>query len=140
MGLTDREITEIIEDAERHAEDDRKRAELFRIQARLEGLLDSNMRSFAEFGSMLDEEKRATVKKIIDGARRALASASVSECTESLEKLAEASQILTEVILYHPAPGSPGGGSPGGSSGGSSGTPAAGSGEATGSGSTPAAA
>jgi hypothetical protein len=95
------------------------------------------MRSFAEFGSMLDEEKRATVKKIIDGARRALASASISECTESLEKLAEASQILTEVILYHPSAGAPGG-STGGSSGGSSG-PAAGSGETTGSG-TPAAA
>jgi molecular chaperone DnaK len=112
-GLTDREIAEIIEDAERHAEDDKKRAELFRIQARLEGLLESNMRSFAEFGSMLDEEKRVTVKKIIDAARKALASASISECTESLEKLGEASQILTEVILYQPSAGAPGN-SPGG--------------------------
>jgi molecular chaperone DnaK len=112
-GLTEREITEIIEDAEQHAEDDKKRAELFRIQARLEGLLDSNMRSFAEFGNQLDEEKRNAVKKIIDGARKALASASISECTASLEKLAEASQILTEVILYQPSSGAPGG-SPGG--------------------------
>ncbi|HET8948613.1 MAG TPA: molecular chaperone DnaK, partial [Candidatus Polarisedimenticolia bacterium] len=112
-GLTDREIAEIIEDAERHAEDDKKKAELLRIQARLEGLLESNMRSFAEFGSMLDEEKRVTVKKIIDAARKALASASISECTESLEKLGEASQILTEVILYQPSSGAPGG-SPGG--------------------------
>jgi molecular chaperone DnaK len=112
-GLTEREIAEIIDDAERHAEDDRKKAELYRIQARLEGLLDSNMRSFAEFGSLLDEEKRNAVKKIIDGARKALASASISECTASLEKLAEASQILTEVILYHPSAGAPGG--PGGS-------------------------
>jgi molecular chaperone DnaK len=112
-GLTEREITEIIENAEQHAEDDKKRAELFRIQARLEGLLDSNMRSFAEFGNQLDEEKRNAVKKIIDGARKALASASISECTASLEKLAEASQILTEVILYQPSTGAPGG-SPGG--------------------------
>jgi molecular chaperone DnaK len=110
-GLTEREIAEIIDDAERHAEDDRKKAELYRIQARLEGLLDSNMRSFAEFGSLLDEEKRNTVKKIIDSARKALASASISECSASLEKLAEASQILTEVILYHPSGGAPGGGS-----------------------------
>ncbi|HUD71525.1 MAG TPA: Hsp70 family protein, partial [Dongiaceae bacterium] len=110
-GLTEREIAEIIDDAERHAEDDRKKAELYRIQARLEGLLDSNMRSFAEFGSLLDEEKRNAVKKIIDSARKALASASISECTASLEKLAEASQILTEVILYHPSGGAPGGGS-----------------------------
>jgi len=125
-GLTDREIAEIIDDAERHAEDDKKKAELFRIQARLEGLLESNMRSFAEFGSMLDEEKRATVKKIIDAARKALASASISECTESLEKLGEASQILTEVILYQPSSGAPGGTSGGGK---------AGAGEAPGSGS-----
>ena len=115
-GLTDREIAEIIDDAERHAEDDKKKAELFRIQARLEGLLESNMRSFAEFGSMLDEEKRVTVKRIIDAARKALASASISECTESLEKLGEASQILTEVILYQPSSGAPGG-TPGGKGG-----------------------
>ena len=119
-GLTEREITEIIEDAERHAADDRKKGELFRIQARLEGLLDSNMRSFAEFGSLLDEEKRGTVKKIIDAARKALASASISECSTSLEKLAEASAILTEVIMFHPSTNAPRGGS--------------GSGEATGSG------
>jgi molecular chaperone DnaK (HSP70) len=115
--LTDKEITEIIDDAARHAVDDRKKAELFRIQARLEGLLDSNMRSFAEFGSLLSEERRSAVKKIIDGARKALASASISECTESLEKLAEASAILTEVILYNPTMGGPGGGGPGDASG-----------------------
>jgi len=120
-GLTEREIAEIIEDAERHADDDRKKGELFRIQARLEGLLDSNMRSFAEFGSLLDEEKRSTVKKIIDTARKALASASISECGASLEKLAEASAILTEVIMFHPSTNAPRGGS--------------GSGEETGSGS-----
>ena len=124
-GLTEREIAEIIDDAERHAEDDRKKAELYRIQARLEGLLDSNMRSFAEFGSLLDEEKRNTVKKIIDSARKALASASISECTASLEKLAEASQILTEVILYHPSSGAPGGGGGGSEGAQGSGTPTA---------------
>ena len=88
---------------------DKKKAELYRIQARLEGLLESNMKSFAEFGTLLDEEKRNVVKKILDGARKALASASVSECMASLEKLGEASEILTEVILYHPSPNAPGG-------------------------------
>src|SRR5882672_10092396 len=110
-GLSEREITEIIDDAKRHSDADKKKAELYRIQARLEGLLESNMRSFAEFGSMLDEEKRATVKKILDSARKALASASLSECSASLEKLGEAAQILTEVILYHPSSNAPGGAS-----------------------------
>jgi molecular chaperone DnaK len=120
-GLTEKEISGIIDDAKQHAEADKKKAELYRIQARLEGLLDSNMRSYAEFGSLLDEEKRGTVKKILDSARKALASGNLSDCTDSLEKLGEASQILTEVILYHPSPGAPGGatgagGSPPGSS------------------------
>ncbi len=108
-GLTEKEINEIIDDAKRNLEADKKKSELFRIQARLEGLLESNMRSFAEFGTLLDEEKRAAVKKILDGARKALASASISECTTSLEKLGEASQIMTEVILYHPSSNAPGG-------------------------------
>ncbi|MEE9293265.1 MAG: molecular chaperone DnaK [Acidobacteriota bacterium] len=110
-GLTEKEIGDIIDDAKRHADTDKKKAELYRIQARLEGLLDSNMRSFAEFGTLLDEENRNAVKKILDSARKALASGNLSECTESLEKLGEASQILTEVILYHPSPNAPGGAS-----------------------------
>ncbi len=112
-GLTEKEIGEIIDDAKRNSELDKKKAELYRIQARLEGLLESNMRSFAEFGSLLSEDKRAAVKKIIDSARKALASASISECATSLEKLGEASQILTEVIMYHPSTGAPGGASGG---------------------------
>jgi molecular chaperone DnaK len=108
-GLSEREVNEMIEDARRNAEADKKKAELFKIQARLEGLLESNMRSFAEFGSLLDEEKRTEVKKILEAARKALASANISECSDSLEKLGEASQILTEVILYHPSPNAPGG-------------------------------
>jgi len=108
-GLSEKEIGDIIDDARKNADADKKKAELYRIQARLEGLLESNMKSFAEFGTLLDEEKRNMVKKILDGARKALASASVSECMASLEKLGEASEILTEVILYHPSPNAPGG-------------------------------
>ena len=107
-GLSEKEIGDIIEDARKNADADKKKAELFRIQSRLEGLLESNMKSFAEFGTLLDEEKRNTVKKILEGARKALASASISECTASLEKLGEASEILTEVIMYHPSPNAPG--------------------------------
>ncbi len=108
-GLSEREVNEMIDDAKTNAEVDKKKAALYKIQARVEGLLESNMRSFAEFGNLLDEEKRTEVKKILDAARKALASANISECSASLEKLGEASQILTEVILYQPSPGVPGG-------------------------------
>ncbi|HZE89404.1 MAG TPA: Hsp70 family protein, partial [Verrucomicrobiae bacterium] len=109
-GLSEREVNEIIEDAKRHAEEDRVRAELMRVQQRLEGLLDSNDKTFTEFGYMLPEEKRHEVQKSLAEARRALSGSSVAESTKCLEKLQEASKILTDVILYSPSPAAKAGG------------------------------
>jgi len=102
-GLTEREINDIIEDARRHAEEDRVKAELTRIQTRLESLLDSNEKSFAEFGSLLDEDRRKEVQETLLDARRAIQGSSLQQSTECLEKLGEASKILTDVILYNPS-------------------------------------
>jgi len=104
-GLSEKEIGDIIEDAKRHAATDRRKAELNRVQARLEGLLESNLKSFTEFGSLLDADKQGMVKRILENARKALQGSSISESTKCLEKLGEASAILTEVILYNPSAG-----------------------------------
>lgn len=101
-GLTDSEIERIITDAQQHAEEDRRRAELIRIKARLEGLVDSNLKTFAEFGSMLPQDQQLGVKSILDAARKSLEKESIAECTQSLEKVAEVGRILSEVILYDP--------------------------------------
>jgi molecular chaperone DnaK (HSP70) len=114
-GLSDKEISDIIEDDSKNAEADRRKAELARIQARLEGLLESNMKSFNEFGSLLDSDKQGVVRRILENARKALQGSSISESTKCLEKLGEASAILTEVILYTPHSGgsaAAGGGGP----------------------------
>ena len=101
-GLSEREISSIIDEAKLFEEEDRKKAEMSRITARLEGLLDTNVKAFAEFGELLDKEKKESVREVLDNARRAMAGDSVSEATEVLEKLGEVSQILTEVMLYDP--------------------------------------
>jgi molecular chaperone DnaK len=101
-GLSDEEINAIIDDARRHYEEDRRRAELIRLRTRLEGLVESNQKTFAEFGSMLPEEQQNGVRKILDNAKKALESGSMAECTEALERIAEVGQILSEVILYDP--------------------------------------
>jgi hypothetical protein len=63
------------------------------------------LKSFTEFGSLLDAEKQGTVKRILENAKKALHGSSISESTKCLEKLGEASAILTEVILYSPSSG-----------------------------------
>ncbi|TDI40441.1 MAG: molecular chaperone DnaK, partial [Acidobacteria bacterium] len=57
-GLSEREITSIIENAKVNEEEDRKKAELARLTSRIEGLLESNIKTFSEFGEMLDKEKQ----------------------------------------------------------------------------------
>jgi len=101
-GLGEHEISAIIEDAKKHAEEDKLRAEYVRARARLEGLVDSNQKTFNEFGSMLAPEQQTDVRSILDDARTALESGNASECTEALEKIAEMGRILSEVILYDP--------------------------------------
>ncbi len=101
-GLAEEEISAIIDDAQKHADDDRRRAEHIRAKARLEGLVDSNQKTFNEFGSMLATEQQNRVRSILADAKQALESGSASECTEALEKIAEMGKILSEVILYDP--------------------------------------
>src|SRR4029079_6513761 len=101
-GLTEHEIHQIVEDAKKHAEEDRRRAEFIRVRARLEGLVESNLKTFTEFGSMLPPDQQTTVRKILDNARRALDSGNTADITQSLERISEVGQILSAVILYDP--------------------------------------
>ncbi|MCZ6650528.1 MAG: molecular chaperone DnaK [Acidobacteria bacterium] len=101
-GLSEREIVSIIQDAKVNEEEDQKKAELARLTSRIEGLLESNIKTFSEFGEMLDKEKQEYVRTVLDAARRAVAGDSVAEATQVLEKLGEVSQILTDVMLYDP--------------------------------------
>jgi len=102
-GLSESEIQAIIEDAAKHEEEDRRRAEFIRIRTRLEGLVESNQKTFAEFGSMLSPDQQSNVRKILDTARKSLAGGSAAECTQALERLGEVGRILSEVILYDPS-------------------------------------
>jgi molecular chaperone DnaK len=51
-GLGEHEINAIIDDAKKHSEEDKLRSEYVRARGRLEGLVDSNQKTFNEFGSM----------------------------------------------------------------------------------------
>jgi len=70
---------------------------------RLEGLVESNQKTFAEFGAVLPADQQSNVRKIIETARRALEGGSAAECTQALERIAEVGRILSEVILYDPS-------------------------------------
>jgi molecular chaperone DnaK len=101
-GLSDAEIHAMIEDAQKHEEEDRRRAEFIRVRTRLEGLVESNQKTFGEFGAMLPADQQSNVRKILDAARKALETGSAAECTAALERIADVGRVLSDVILYDP--------------------------------------
>ena len=88
------------EEARENAQRELDRAEE-EVQAQ-QSKIDSNQKTFNEFGSMLGQEEQARVRRILSDAKEALEKGTASECTEALEKIAEMGRILSEVILYDP--------------------------------------
>lgn len=101
-GLTEEEIERMVREAEERAEEDRSAIELQKLKMKLERLIESNQRTFQEFGSSLDEEKRKHVQKVLEDAQRNLGVDNLSRLQESMDQLAEVSRTLSEVILYDP--------------------------------------
>ncbi len=99
-GLSEDEIRQIIDDAGQHQQDDERRSELQRMKGRLEGLLTSSTRTFQEFGKMLPERDQNVVSESLSQAKKAVGAADPAELATALEKLEEASKILTTVMLY----------------------------------------
>ncbi len=101
-GLTEEEIERIVNEAQAKAVEDRNLIEIQKLKLKLERLLESNQKSFKEFGSLLDAEKSAMVEKALKEAQRSLSVDNLSRMQESLEQLSKVSRTLSEVILYDP--------------------------------------
>jgi molecular chaperone DnaK len=101
-GLTEEEIERIVHEAQAKAVEDRNLINIQKLKLKLERLLESNQKSFKEFGSLLDQEKIAMVETALKEAKRSLSVDNLSRMQESLEQLTKVSRTLSEVILYDP--------------------------------------
>jgi molecular chaperone DnaK len=101
-GLSEEEIQRIVSEAQAREEEDRKLIEIQKLKMKLERLLENNLKTFKEFGSLLDEGKQAEIESVLKDAQKNLAADNLSRMNESMEKLSTASRILSEVILYNP--------------------------------------
>ena len=71
-GLSASEIYDLIEEASRNVETDRRMREIIIARNRLEGLLQNTVRSFGEFGWMLPSDDQEFVRNTVEHARRHL--------------------------------------------------------------------
>jgi molecular chaperone DnaK len=98
-GLSASEIYDLIEEANRSAENDRRIKEVIISRNRLEGLLQNTIRSFGEFGWMLTAEDQEFVRNTLDNARATAISEDAQEVRTALEHLESAARLITDAMF-----------------------------------------
>lgn len=98
-GLSASEIYDLIEEAGRSVESDRKMKEVIISRNRLEGLLQNTVRSFSEFGWMLSSSDQDFVRQSLENARTAAISDDPSDVRRALEQLENAARIITDAMF-----------------------------------------
>ncbi|MEK6408224.1 MAG: molecular chaperone DnaK [Acidobacteriota bacterium] len=98
-GLSASEIYDLIEEANRNVETDRRQKEIIIARNRLEGLLQNTVRSFTEFGWMLTSNDQEFVRNTIEHARDTFASEDSTEMRYTLEQLERSARLITDAMF-----------------------------------------
>jgi molecular chaperone DnaK len=95
-GLSEAEIKQMVQDAEAHAEDDRKALELVTARNQLDSLIHSTHKSLKEYGEHLTAEEKTAIEAALKEAEEVVKSDDKEAITAKAEALATAAQRLGE--------------------------------------------
>jgi len=98
-GLSQNEIDKIIKEASAFAEADHARREVAQIRSRLDGMLASNERVLAEFGSALAPDERERIEETLKRSKEIAASDSRDALNEAIFDMQGVSKVLTRTML-----------------------------------------
>ncbi|MCA9427428.1 MAG: Hsp70 family protein, partial [Candidatus Omnitrophica bacterium] len=111
-GLSEDEIKKMQQDAESHAEEDRKHREMVAAKNEADALAYSTEKALKENGDKLDAETKGQIQSALEDLKKALEGDSIEEINSKKEALETASHKLAEV-LYQQASQEAAGGQPG---------------------------
>ncbi|MDD5384220.1 MAG: molecular chaperone DnaK [Gallionella sp.] len=95
-GLSEEEINRMVQDAEIHAEDDRKALELVTARNQLDSLIHSTQKSLKEYGEQLTAEEKAAIEAALKEAEEVVKNDDKEAIEAKAEALATAAQKLGE--------------------------------------------
>jgi len=95
-GLSEEEINRMVQDAEIHAEDDRKALELVTARNQLDSLIHSTQKSLKEYGEQLNAEEKAAIEAALKEAEEVVKNDDKEAIEAKTEALATAAQKLGE--------------------------------------------
>ncbi len=112
-GLSEDEIKNMQQDAESHAEEDRKHREMVAAKNEADALAYSTENALKENGDKLDAETKGQIESALEDLKKALEGDNIEEINAKKEALATASHKLADV-LYQQAAEEAGGAGEGG--------------------------
>ena len=95
-GLSDDEIQQMVQDAEAHAEDDRKFRELVDVRNQADGLIHATEKSLADLGDKVDATERASIESAINDLKAVVTGDDKAAIEAKTQALAEASASMAQ--------------------------------------------
>jgi molecular chaperone DnaK len=97
-GLNDGDIEKMVQEAERFAEEDKKRREAAEAKNNAEGLVHSTERQLAEHGDKVDESLKNEIQAAVDETKKAVEGGDPEAMKEKAQALAQVAMKLGQAI------------------------------------------
>ena len=95
-GLSDDEIQKMVNDAESHAEEDRKFQELVAARNTADGMIHATEKAIADLGDKVDADEKVTIESSITELREAIKGDDKEDIERKTQRLTEASGKIAE--------------------------------------------
>lgn len=107
-GLSDEEIEKMTQDAEAHADEDKKRKDMVEAKNNGDSLIYATEKSLKEVGDKVDDTTKKNVEDGIEKLKKALEGDDVDAITKATEELTQASHKLAEIMYSQASQQQPG--------------------------------
>ncbi len=108
-GLSEEEIQRMIKEAERYAEEDRKKKELIETRNRLDSLIYNIEKTFNEHKGKLSPDDIREIEQAISEGKKALDSQSKEQMESAINRITQASHRMAEILYRQQAQAGAGG-------------------------------
>ncbi len=97
-GLNEKEIQQMVKDAESHSEEDKKKTEIIHARNTADTLVYTAEKSLKEYGDKVDEATRKSIQDAIEKVKKSMSSDSAADIQKAMDELNQASYKLSEQI------------------------------------------
>ena len=97
-GLSDNDIEQMVRDAEKFAEEDKKRRAAAEAKNNAESLIHTTERQLADNGDKIDDALKSEIQSAIDAAKQAVESGDADQMTEKSQALAQVAMKMGQAI------------------------------------------